>query len=320
MGGRIWVESQIGEGSTFHFTARMRSTEQPRPMAPTRENWEGRRALIVDDHPDAREVLANMVSAMGLKAEVAASGEEALARLDASESPPDWLLVDWKMPGMDGLALARRIQARPRPEHPCILLVTAFDRQAALDAAADVSLAGVLTKPVTPSTLFNSLTEALGATRHTVRPLPQRSPDNIPMPMPPDTSGLAGRHVLLVEDQPLNKELATELLERAGVRVSLAKDGQDAVDALARLEAQGERPDGVLMDCQMPRMDGYAATRLIRRDPRWQSLPVIAMTASALAADREQALAAGMNDHVPKPLDIEQMFQTLRRWLGPPIA
>jgi CheY-like chemotaxis protein len=198
--------------------------------------------------------------------------------------------------------------------------VTAFDRQAAIDAATDVSLAGVLTKPVTPSTLFNSLTEALGATRSTTRPLQQRPADSIPMPMPPDTSGLAGRHVLLVEDQPLNQELATELLERAGVRVSLARDGLDALDTLARLEANGQRPDGVLMDCQMPRMDGYSATQHIRQDARWRSLPIIAMTASALASDREQALSAGMNDHVPKPLDIEQMFKALQRWLGPPLA
>ena len=111
-----------------------------------------------------------------------------------------------------------------------------------------------------------------------------------------------------------------ELLERAGVRVSLARDGLDALDALARLEAGGQRPDGVLMDCQMPRMDGYSATQHIRQDARWRELPIIAMTASALATDREQALAAGMNDHVPKPLDIEQMFETLRRWLGPPLV
>ena len=321
MGGRIWVESKLGEGATFHFTAVMRASERPRPMAPTRESWEGRRALIVDDHPDARDVLANMVSSMGLHAEVAASGEEALARLDESLLPHDWLLVDWKMPGMDGLALARRIQSRPRQERPCILLVTAFDRQSAMEAAADVNLAGVLTKPVTPSTLFNSLTEALDTNRATTtRPLQQRPAEGVTMPMPPDTSGLAGRHVLLVEDQPLNQELAMELLQRAGIRVTLARDGQDALDTLAKLEAHGQRPDGVLMDCQMPRMDGYSATQHIRHDGRWLDLPIIAMTASALASDREQALAAGMNDHVAKPLDIEQMFKTLRRWLGPPMA
>jgi PAS domain S-box-containing protein len=331
MGGRMWVESQPGQGSTFHFTARVQLPRQPAPMAPLRENWAGKRVLIVDDQPDAREVLRHMVDSMGLQAEVAASGEEALQKLEHADQAFEWLLLDWKMPGMDGLTLARHIQSRPIAQRPCILLVTAFDRAAALQAATEVSLAGVLTKPVTPSSLFDSLSRsgvalaplamagpASGAETRTTAASPAEN-RGVRVPgraRPPDgatqaSATLAGARILLVEDQPLNQELARELLERAGANVTVAQDGVEALDTLER----DDDFDCVLMDCQMPRMDGYTATAHIRARPEWARLPIIAMTASALSSDREQALAAGMNDHVAKPLDIQQMFSTIQRWL-----
>jgi len=325
MGGRLWVDSEPGRGATFHFTAQMQLPAQPRPMAPKREDWRGKRLLIVDDHSDAREVLASMAIGLGLHAEVAAGAEEALRLLDAARTPYDWILLDWLMPGVDGVKLARQILARPRERQPCILLVTAFNQQDAMAAASDVALAGILTKPVSPSTLFDalsrgmlaahadldanrtaldlSLSSALG-TREVGAPL------RTPQPIRP--TPLAGTRILLVEDQPLNQELALELLERAGATVTLAGDGQAALDTLTAAAAPF---DCVLMDCQMPRMDGYTATAHIRRDPRWQHLPIIAMTASALVTDREQALSAGMNDHVPKPLDVQQMFTVIERWV-----
>jgi len=318
MGGRMWVDSQPGHGATFHFTARLQLPAQPRPMAPRREDWRGKRLLIVDDHSDAREVLAGMATGLGLQVDVAASASEALRLLDAAGAPYDWFLLDWLMPGMDGVKLARQILSRPSERRPCILLVTAFNQQEARSAASDVALAGILTKPVSPSSLFDALSRSAVASppvTHTSpapvarAPADDHMPEQAPVARP---TPLAGTRILLVEDQPLNQELALELLERAGAEVTLASDGQIALDTL---HSATQPFDCVLMDCQMPRMDGYTATAHIRRDPRWQQLPIIAMTASALVTDREQALSAGMNDHVAKPLDVPQMFSVIERWV-----
>ncbi len=312
MGGRMWVESEPGHGATFHFTARLQLPAQPRPMAPRREDWRGKRLLIVDDHSDARDVLAGMAAGLGLQAEVAADANEALRLLDAASMPYDWLLLDWLMPGVDGVKLARQILARPSEQQPCILLVTAFNQQEAMAAASDVALAGILTKPVSPSTLFDALSRAEVVRRTANDPETDADDTAAPPRAPSRPTPLAGTRILLVEDQPLNQELALELLERAGATVTLAGDGQVALDTLASAATPF---DCVLMDCQMPRMDGYTATAHIRRNPRWQHLPIIAMTASALVTDREQALSAGMNDHVPKPLDVQQMFAVIARWV-----
>ena len=319
MGGRLWVESTPGHGATFHFTARMQLPPHPRPMAPAREDWHGKRLLIVDDQSDAREVLAHMSASLGLHVDVAADAPQALDRIEAAEQPYDWLLLDWRMPGMDGVRLARHILSRPATRQPCILLVTAFNQQEAMDAARDVALSGVLTKPVTPSTLFEALSRSLSAQRTPAARLAPPLMGTDDAAQRPVASAAAtplnDTRILLVEDQPLNQELARELLERAGAEVTLAADGQAALDALEAQATAGTSFDCVLMDCQMPRMDGYTATAHIRRDPRWQHLPIIAMTASALVTDREQALSAGMNDHVPKPLDVQQMFTVIERWV-----
>jgi two-component system sensor histidine kinase/response regulator len=312
MHGRIWVNSQPGKGSTFHFSAQFGVQQQPGTRRALLANeLQGKRVLLVDDNATAREVLGDMTRRMGLEVETCGSGDEALSliqRATAEGRPHHVLLTDWKMPEMDGISFARNALALLPEQRPCVLLVTAFAREDALKAAEGVGLAGIISKPVTPSTLLDTLTRTLGESS----PLPTL-PRSTSRVLQQAQRQLAGARVLLVEDQPMNLELACDLLERAGLRVLTASNGQECLD---RLEHEGPF-DGVLMDCQMPVMDGYTATERIRARPEWHSLPVIAMTASAMVSDRERVLQCGMNDHITKPLDLGQMFTIMARWITP---
>jgi two-component system sensor histidine kinase/response regulator len=312
MNGRIWVNSQVGKGSTVHFTARFGVQSQPNHRRALLANeLQGKRVLLVDDNPTAREVLSDMTRRLGLHVDVSESGEQALIRMQqaaAEGKPHQVLLTDWKMPGMDGITFARQALSVQPDHRPCVLLVTAFAREDALKASEGIGLAGVINKPVTPSTLLDTLARVLG--EDTSAPATPRSTSRV---LQQAQRMLAGARVLLVEDQPMNQELACDLLERAGLSVATAANGQECLDKLA-----SDGPfDGVLMDCQMPVMDGYTATERIRARPEWHSLPVIAMTASAMAADRERVLQCGMNDHITKPLDLGQMFTIMARWITP---
>ncbi|MGH6646278.1 response regulator [Aquabacterium sp.] len=312
MGGKIWVDSQVGKGSTFHFTARFGLQSQALPRrALLASELQGRRVLLVDDNPTAREVLGDMMRRLGLNVEVATGGEQALQSMREAQQAGQahhLLLTDWKMPGMDGITFAREALSMPPEHRPCVLLVTAFARDEALRASQGVGLAGVLNKPVTPSTLHDGISRALG--QSTEVPTTAHHTSKI---LEVAQRQLAGARLLLVEDQPLNQELACDLLERAGIQVVTAVNGREALD---KLEA-GAQFDGILMDCQMPVMDGYTATERIRARPEWQNLPIIAMTASAMASDRDRVLQSGMNDHITKPLDLTQMFNIMARWIVP---
>jgi CheY-like chemotaxis protein/HPt (histidine-containing phosphotransfer) domain-containing protein len=214
------------------------------------------------------------------------------------------------MPGMDGVECVRRLAAsKLRHPLPTVLMLTAYSRDEVLRRLEVDSLdvASTLSKPVTPSTLLDACMEALG------RPRPGHSRGvRREQALNSQLASLAGARILLVEDNVFNQELAQELLGRAEVEVRVAADGREALRMLS-----DEPFDGVLMDCQMPVMDGFEATRALRQDPRWQQLPVIAMTANAMVGDREKVIAAGMNDHIAKPINVDQMFAVLSRWVRP---
>ena len=314
MHGRIWVESESGKGSVFGFQIRLGVQTQPAPRLVVDElTLVGRRVLVVDDNASAREILATMLNAFGLEAEVASDGSRALDMVTAAirqDRAYDLILMDWKMPSMDGLDTIERLRRLPLGTVPAVIMVTAYGREEAISSAEErgIELNSVITKPVTISSLLAVIGEALGlrvamdSGSHD-KSESYRSAMNV----------LNGARLLLVEDNDLNQELAQALLGQAGIEVVVANHGQEALDILTR----DSRFDGVLMDCQMPVMDGYTATREIRRRADWQSLPVIAMTANAMAGDKEKVLEAGMNDHIAKPINVGALFDTLARWIGP---
>ncbi len=314
MDGRIWAESEPGKGSTFHFTATFgRPPARPRRRMVRADELAGVRVLIVDDNAYARESLAAMVRSLGMDAETAADGETALTRLDTGKTSGEHfsvVLLDWKMPTLDGVTCARRIRELSGPGVPTVIMVSAFGRDELRTAVeqAGLTLEGFLTKPVSPSTLLETIGDRLGLTLVS-------DPASLPRgdEFCEHCHKLAGARILLVEDNEMNRELAGELLRQAHIEVILAGNGREALELLG----EGLAVDGVLMDIQMPEMDGYTATRELRRQPAFAELPIIAMTANAMSGDRDKVLAAGMNDHIAKPLDVRKMFQTLARWIQP---
>jgi two-component system, sensor histidine kinase and response regulator len=306
MGGNVTVESEPGKGSTFRFTARLgKGTPISRPRL-LQSDLRGRRVLIIDDNPHARAVLANMLTNMSFIADEAASGEEAIdmvrqaARLDERY---EIAFIDWQMPGLNGVETGKRIMALPDVEvPPHLVMVTAYGREEVLKQAEESGFENVLIKPVTSSILFDTAVDALGADRES--PVIMQAGPSF------DIDRMRGARVLLVEDNEVNQEVAMGQLEDAEVFVDLAENGEVALNMI-----RDNDYDVVLMDMQMPVMDGVEATKALRADPRYQSLPIIAMTANAMASDRQLCLDAGMNDHIAKPIDPEQLFGVLLRWI-----
>ncbi len=314
MQGRIWVQSEPGRGSTFHFHARfgLQTEPMPRRMFDAQELL-GLRILVVDDNAAAREILSTMARRFGLEVDMARDGDECLRMVrqaDERQLAYDLVLMDWRMPRMDGAEAVSRMQSSEAGSAPAVIMVTAFGREEAMSAlqTKGARVNAVLTKPVTPSTLLEAAGEALGKGQL----MPSRAASKA-QGQKEYLQQLHGARVLLVEDNALNQELALELLGNAGMEVVLANNGQEALDRLAC----DARFDAVLMDCQMPVMDGYEATRHIRAQQRFAALPVIAMTANAMAGDREKVIEAGMVDHIPKPLRVDDMFACLARWIQP---
>ena len=308
MGGQAGGESRLGQGSRFWFTVRLHSVAQQDQM-PAAPVLRGLRALVADDLPEARTALGTMLTGMGLRVDSVANGTQALeavAQAQAGQDPYRVALLDWAMPGLDGLETGVRLSDTLQPPQ-AMVLVSTRDNTSMHQLARDAGFGAVLPKPVTPSLLLDCLMRLLKSGS-----LPQVAAD----PSAPQDYRLPDSHrggrVLLVEDNPVNQEVATQLLLSAGVEVDVAGDGQQALQ-----KVHSHRYDLVLMDMQMPRMDGLQATRLLRQDPALASLPIIAMTANALQEDKQACLDAGMNDHLAKPVDPRLLHLTLMRWLQP---
>ncbi len=310
LGGEIRVESVYGEGASFIFTAAFGLGEsEEKPIHKLDKALKGIRTLVVDDNAASREILRDMLEVMSFRVSLAASGEEGIeevAKADADGQPFDLVLMDWKMPGMDGIKASEKIKTHPGlSKIPAIIMVTAYGREEVMQTAEKLKLEGFLLKPATSSTLLDAILLALGREAAVAKGAVSATGDANGI-----VSEIRDAYLLLVEDNEINRQVAVEILTGAGFRVTVAEDGKQALDAV-----RAEKPDGVLMDIQMPVMDGYEATREIRKDPAFKDLPIIAMTASAMVHDREEALAAGMNDFVSKPIDVKALFQVLARYV-----
>ncbi|CBS91102.1 PAS domain S-box protein [Azospirillum lipoferum] len=321
MGGAVSVESRPGEGSIFRFSIRCRVAAGDTADDRLPRHLMDRRVLVVDDSDAVRSILTDMLERFGLTVEAVADGLSALRRLEegqaGSQPPVELVVLDWRMPDLDGVETLRRLRALPGAQPP-VVMTTAYGAdgvQGALDGALD-GMAGpagpvtaVLEKPVTPSAMFDSVMMALGGAGPRMADAVRRIHDPA---QSTELSALVGRTVLLVEDNLVNQQVACGLLELVGIEAMVVGSGEEALQCLREVKF-----DLVLMDVQMPGLDGYETTRLIRRDLELSSLPIVAMTAHAMAGDRERCLDAGMNDHVSKPIDPEALYAALARWLKP---
>ncbi|MBF0153369.1 MAG: response regulator [Magnetococcales bacterium] len=318
MGGKILVESTPGAGSTFSFRAAFSIQEQkPKRLPVTLERFRNARALVVDDNQSFRMIFQELLTPMVREVVTVSSGDLALqelmqANVSGGQNRFDLFFVDWKMPGMDGMETIRRMHAGLDPALlPSTILVTAYVRDDLLEMTGKMDVKGLLFKPISQSLLVNVLVELYdgkssdGMVDKTENSLIEERL----------RKSLGGARVLLVDDNVMNQQVAQEILQSVGLDVVVARNGLEAMRILESV-SPGEI-ELLFMDLHMPVMDGYTATMEIRKNPRFFDLPIIAMTANAMAGDREKSRIAGMDDHVVKPIDVDELFVTLEKWLPP---
>ncbi len=306
MGGDVGMESVYGMGSTFWITVRLRKGKPLKQIL--HHNMRGRRALVVDDMPEAREVISAMLERMGFIVDSVESGEEALHVMTVAsmnKKPYEVLVLDWKMPGLDGIQTLQRVNTMSLSEYPLAFLATAYDDATIADVAKAAGFSAVLTKPVTASTLHDTLAKYFGVSDFEI-----------------DSDVLAasnyrqlqehykGASILIAEDNQVNLQVLCEIISEFEFNIDTASNGAIALD-----KARSGKFDLVLMDMQMPEIDGLQATKRIRTLPGWKHIPIVAMTANAFREDRDACLSAGMNDHLAKPIEPKILFSMLLKWL-----
>jgi len=308
MGGRIWIESEAGVGSVFFFTVWLGIDTAKGRGKILPDQLSRLRALVVDDNAAAREILSDALTGVTGGVDVVGSGAEAVAAVKQHDGsfPYDVVFMDWRMPGMDGLQATKKIKQEHLHKQPSIVMVTAFGREEVREEAERLGIDGFLIKPVTKSMLVDTMVTlfapTLEETAHAAA-----SDQN--------AYRLKGASILLAEDNDINQQIAVELLEGAGARLTVANNGREAVERLFR---EPEAYDLVLMDLQMPEMGGYEATAKIRSDARFAKLPIVAMTAHATMEEKQRCLQSGMNDHISKPIDPAVLYDTVGRFYKAP--
>jgi PAS domain S-box-containing protein len=310
MRGDVGVDSVYDQGSTFWFTARLGKAKSPIRNLLPEPDLRGRKVLVVDDNEAARHVLEEMLAKMTFKVTQASDGKEAIDAVQQAvqnDSPYDIVFLDWRMPGMDGIETAKAIRSLGLKHDPLLVMVTAYGREEVIKETEVAGLEYVLIKPVSPSMLFDISMRVLGG------PIKEQNISEPEVSLArEDLATIKGATILLAEDNELNQDVAVGLLEDAGFKVEIANNGQEALDTLAK-----KAYDIVLMDMQMPVMDGVTATIEIRKDGRFKALPIVAMTANAMEQDKQKCLAAGMDDYVAKPIDPDELFRALLKWIKP---
>ena len=320
MGGEIKVESQESQGSRFYFRLPFVIAEQFVCLAAEADELKGKKVIVVDDNETARKVVSSILTSFGIEVLTLSSGQAMLDALHENRAnmdvPFDLIILDWKMPEMDGVECIHEIKRLLKSEMPSLMMVTGHDQKDSITPDVQLDLGDFLLKPVTPASLMASIRRLLARTNSG-----EPSRNEIAEQAKKALERLAGARVLLAEDHPINQQVASEILTSFGLVVEVANNGQEAVDKVKA--SKDQHFDLVLMDIQMPVMDGYEAAKQIRGimgDDYFQALPILSMTAHALRSDKEKCIANGMNEHLTKPIVINELVSALTTWINPRIG
>ena len=313
MDGTTWVDSEYGKGSTFYFNAVFQvQEEQKRDEYIPAIDLRGLKVLVCDDNETARNILREALEAFSFKVTLVDSGQHAIELIDQEiEHPFELVLMDWKMPKMDGLETSKIIAQHKKNNVPTIIMVTAFGREEIAEKAKEIGIKAFLTKPVSYSALFDTIMEVFGKEARTKHAGTGKGMKHVK-----ELEKIKAARILLTEDNEINQQVASELLEGAGFIVEIANNGRESFEKV-KVSGTPSGYDIVLMDLQMPVMDGYTATRSIREMKEYDDLPIVAMTADAMIGIKEKCFAAGMQDFVTKPIDPDEVFGALVKWIKP---